>query len=244
MNTLKSTYQDALASYGIGGAHPGGLHLTKQIFQKENILENTTILDAGCGTGQTAAYLAKQYKCQVTAIDHHPLMVEKAKERFLNEKLSIPVVKGSIEDLPFPTHSFDFVLAESVTAFTQTSRTIKEYYRILKPNGILIDLDMTSEVPLNEEEKYNICRVYGMENVFTESEWIDQFIASGFHSVQVPTGSSIFSHMQEPQPPQQPEFHLSPHVTPELVEILIEHNEITNLYAHKIGFRLFRALKA
>ncbi|MBL5792479.1 class I SAM-dependent methyltransferase [Bacillus sporothermodurans] len=74
------SYQDTLAYYGVGGAHPGGLSLTKQIFHNENITHTTKILDAGCGTGQTSAYLAEMYKCDVTALDIHPVMIEKAKK--------------------------------------------------------------------------------------------------------------------------------------------------------------------
>lgn len=243
VKNLKSTYQDALASYGIGGAHPGGLHLTKQILQKENISPNTTVLDAGCGTGQTSAFLAKEYKCRVTAIDHHPIMVEKAKQRFASENLSISVTQGSIEEIPFPDHSFDIVVAESVTAFTNIHKTLNEYYRVLKPNGILIDLDMTAEGQLSDEEKSHICTVYGMDNVLTEQEWIQQMFSAGLHPVEILAGTSIANHLQQPQPMHDPEFNMSPNVTPELVAILIAHNELTNMYGQLIGFRVFRAQK-
>lgn len=244
VKNLKSTYQDALASYGIGGAHPGGLHLTKQILHNEKILSSTTVLDAGCGTGQTSAYLAKEFKCQVTAIDHHPIMVEKAKQRFTRENLSIPVFQGSIEKLPFLDQSFDIIIAESVTAFTDIDKTLNEYYRVLKPNGILIDIDMTAEGPLSNEEKNQICTVYGMHNVLTENEWLQQMTTSGFFPIKILSGTSILNHLQQPQPLHDPEFEMSPNVTPDLVAILIAHNELTNVYGHLIGFRVFRAQKS
>lgn len=90
--------------------------------------------------------------------------------------MSIPVFQGSIEKLPFPDQSFDIVIAESVTAFTNISKTLNEYYRVLKPNGILIDLDMTAEGPLSNEEKDQICTVYGMDNILTENEWLQQMV--------------------------------------------------------------------
>ncbi|MBS4172642.1 class I SAM-dependent methyltransferase [Bacillus sp. FJAT-49736] len=240
---MKSTYQDALASYGIGGAHPGGLHLTKQILENEKITTKTSILDAGCGTGQTSAYLADRYKCQVTAIDHHPIMVEKARQRFIRENLSVPVIQGSIEELPYPDESFDIVIAESVTAFTNINKSLKEFYRVLKSNGILIDLDMNAEGPLSDEEKQNICTVYGMDNVLTEKEWMEEMKSAGFSAIERLAGSSIHIHLQQPQPLLDPEFHMSPNVSPDLVSILFAHNELTNMYGHLIGFRVFRAKK-
>lgn len=52
-----------LALLGIGGAHPGGFYLTKQLFDKEKITSETSILDIGCGTGQTSANLYCKYGC-------------------------------------------------------------------------------------------------------------------------------------------------------------------------------------
>ncbi|MCR1834683.1 hypothetical protein NSA56_09745 [Oceanobacillus caeni] len=48
---MNNRYLDCLALFGVGGAHPGGLPLTKRILSKEEIDEKQSILDAGCGTG-------------------------------------------------------------------------------------------------------------------------------------------------------------------------------------------------
>lgn len=45
---------------------------------------------------------------------------------------------GSLEELPFPQDFFDFIVAESTTGFTDIKKTIAEYFRVLKPGGILI----------------------------------------------------------------------------------------------------------
>ncbi|MER2000935.1 MAG: hypothetical protein ABS882_14300, partial [Lysinibacillus sp.] len=41
------TYLDLLSTFGIGGAHPGGLNLTKKIFDSENITSTSNVLDVG-----------------------------------------------------------------------------------------------------------------------------------------------------------------------------------------------------
>lgn len=56
---MKPTYQDALAYFGVSGAHPGGLTLTKFLLEQEKITSHTTLLDGGCGTGQTSAYIKR-----------------------------------------------------------------------------------------------------------------------------------------------------------------------------------------
>ena len=89
-------YMDMLALLGVGGAHPGGLHLTKQLLEKEEINIDTSILDIGCGTGQTSAYLYCRYGCEITACDINATMVQKANKRF--EQLKLPC-KATIEDI-------------------------------------------------------------------------------------------------------------------------------------------------
>ena len=83
---MSNAYIDILAYFGIGGAHPGGFNLTQSILDAENIPPTQSVLDIGCGTGQTAAFLAERFNCQVTAIDKHPVMVQKARIRFVNSK--------------------------------------------------------------------------------------------------------------------------------------------------------------
>ena len=56
-----SIYLDFLSKFGVSGAHPGGIKLTKKIFENEKINKSSRILDVGCGTGQTADYLAARY---------------------------------------------------------------------------------------------------------------------------------------------------------------------------------------
>ncbi|MGV2549691.1 SAM-dependent methyltransferase, partial [Bacillus licheniformis] len=52
-----SRYLEMLSLFGVAGAHPGGLAFSKAVLQKAAPSPDQPILDAGCGTGQTAAYL-------------------------------------------------------------------------------------------------------------------------------------------------------------------------------------------
>ena len=94
------TYMDLLSKLGIGGAHPGGIKATEIMLKGEPINQDTVILDAGCGTGQTSAYLYNNYHANMIALDAHPLMVQKAKERFAYLNIPVPV---SYTHLTLPT---------------------------------------------------------------------------------------------------------------------------------------------
>ena len=96
----RSIYLDFLSKFGVSGAHPGGINLTKEILKTEEINKTSRILDVGCGTGQTAAYLAEQYGAIVTGMDINPIMVEKAKNRMRKYQLPVEIIQGSIEKCP------------------------------------------------------------------------------------------------------------------------------------------------
>ncbi|WP_440706469.1 class I SAM-dependent methyltransferase [Heyndrickxia oleronia] len=238
---MKFTYHDALAYYGIGGAHPGGLSLTKNIFKNERIQPSNKILDAGCGTGQTASFLAETYKCHVTALDSHPIMLKKAKLRFKQKQLPITVIKGSVENLPFPAHSYDMVISESVTAFTNIPNTLSEYYRILTIGGVLITIDMTAEIPLQQRELNVISDLYGISNVLTEEQWIHLIKTAGFKNIEILQTDSISSHIKKNI--ERPEYHLSESIDPHIHELILKHQQVTLQLSNKLGYRIFRSTR-
>ncbi|MEH7748468.1 class I SAM-dependent methyltransferase, partial [Neobacillus drentensis] len=157
------TYFDFLAKFGVGGAHPGGIPLTKYILSNEDITNKSRILDAGCGTGQTAAFLYQHYFAKVVGVEINPIMIEKAKVRFQSMNLPIKLVQGSIEKLPFNDHTFDFILSESVLAFVNKPVAISEFFRVLKKGGRLIANEMTINSKLSPIEESEIMKIYALD---------------------------------------------------------------------------------
>jgi ubiquinone/menaquinone biosynthesis C-methylase UbiE len=242
---LEFTYHDFLASFGIGGAHPGGLALTKKILEQENIHKESEILDVGCGTGQTATYLAKTFGCKITAVDRHPLMLEKAKQRCIKEKLNINLVKGDVLDLPFLDASFDFVISESVTFFTLISKALREYTRVLRPNGILINLEMTAEKEITEKDFKEFKVFYGIDHVPTEYQWCKLIEEAGLSSVQILEKSTIGSNLSNNYPTndEAPDFNPSKEIDPKLLDIWNRHDTFSRTYSNVIGYRVYRSIK-
>lgn len=181
----KTAYLDLLAQYGVNCAHPGGFLLTKKLLERENITRETALLDVGCGTGLTSAYIGTRYPCSVTAVDINPLMLEKAEENFKKYHLNIPLIRADVMDLPFHKNSFDIILAESVTIFTKIHRTLREYYRVLKPEGILLDVEVTAIEPLTKDEAEEFQSVLGINYLPTKDDWCKMFREAGFSDVRV-----------------------------------------------------------
>jgi SAM-dependent methyltransferase len=112
---------------------------------------STRVLDAGSGNGRNAIYLAKR-GCKVTAVDFADSAISatrrSAKQAGLED--NIVVVKHSIDDpLPFPDHSFDFVL-DAYTFCHFLGDAIGQRFwsamsRVVRPRGQLLSIAFSPE---------------------------------------------------------------------------------------------------
>jgi SAM-dependent methyltransferase len=243
----KYNYHDLLAFIGVGGAHPGGLTLTKSLLEKEKLGPRCKVLDAGCGTGQTAAYIAKTYGCHVTAIDQHPVMIQKAKQRFQRDNIKADAIQGNIEQMPFKDATFDLILAESVTVFTDISKTMKEYARVLKQGGTLLDLEMAAIPPLPDEMTSAFQQLYGISHIPAEKEWRHACEQACLSDIEILLRHHVMQPLYEPekQPENEaaPDFTFSDKIDPSLYHIWDAHQLLTEKYAGKLNYILFKARK-
>ncbi len=224
----KMTYLDRLAKYQVNGAHPGGLALTSEILRNENIKPDTTLLDVGCGTGQTAVYIAKRHSCKITAVDINPEMLKKARQKLLDYSLDIPLIQADAMDLPFPRCSFDIVLAESVTIFTNIRKTLPEYCRVLKSGGILLEIEATALVPLSWNEFNDFQTVLGIEQLPTKEQWRQMFRDAGFSETRV-LSIRRMNWIQA--------------LFPRMNRVFNEYADILFRYRNKFGYGVYRVLK-
>jgi len=100
------------------------------------MLEGEKILDVGCASGSISQFLGqKGYK--VHGVDVLKNSIEIAKDFFQNENVTYEV-RDVIKE-PFPENSFDCILFfETIEHVENQAEFFKEFYKILKPNGILI----------------------------------------------------------------------------------------------------------
>lgn len=230
------SYTDLLALFGIGGAHPGGLALTREILNELSINKRTMFLDVGCGTGQTTNFIMSNYPCQLFAVDNHPLMIRKIKKRFQSFPQKVQILEASTEKLPFENQMFHYILSESVTSFTNIRESVNEYFRILKDEGELIMIEMTEIQALQDNEAKELMEFYHLKQLFTEDKWIATLNASGFTEVkaftinldELITDDQVFT-----------EFDLNDQISPELYNILQQHEQLSLKFKEKLGFRVF-----
>ncbi|WP_027410667.1 class I SAM-dependent methyltransferase [Anoxybacteroides tepidamans] len=231
-----TTYLDVLAELGIDSAHPGGFLLTKNILRKLNITPSTHILDVGCGTGRTAAYISETYGAHVTAIDIHPKMLEKAKARFSSLSKPVELHKASIESLPFPSEQFDIILCESVLSFVTLPKALKEIYRTLKPHGTFIGIE-AAHSQLSESAKKDISAFYQFRQLLTKKEWRTYLSNHGFRNIQ------IAAYTATEHPALQSSFTIRTTFSHEMLAILSKHEQLKKQYGKQLGYCIFSCQK-
>lgn len=116
-------------------------HMAEQV---EGLDAKSRVLDIGSGYGGAARYLAKTYRCHVTALNLAE--VENQRARKLNQQQGlaekIDVIDGSFEKLPFPDASFDVVWSQDAILHSgNRNAVVQEVARVLRPGGQFIFTD-------------------------------------------------------------------------------------------------------
>ncbi|MBW2038309.1 MAG: methyltransferase domain-containing protein [Deltaproteobacteria bacterium] len=148
---------------------PGRNQYTRRAFQMLPELDRPRILDIGCGTGGPTMELARLSEGEIIGLDfHQPYLdkfIKKIEEAGLSER--IRVVNCSMFEMDFPDESFDIIWAEGSIFIIGFERGLKEWQRLIKPNGFLVVHEMTWLRPDPPQEIYNYWKeIYpGIRNV-------------------------------------------------------------------------------
>jgi ubiquinone/menaquinone biosynthesis C-methylase UbiE len=114
----------------------------KEIISRYLVRDNLSILDIGGATGVFSFWLAEQGH-DVSLIDFVPKHIDIAKKREKEKGIKLSSLSvGDARDLIYQSNSFDIVLLMGplyhLQAKTDRIKSLKEAYRVLKPNGIII----------------------------------------------------------------------------------------------------------
>lgn len=103
-------------------------------------LHQPTILDVGCGRGNSFQLLAEQFQPrQITGIEIDAELLPDARRAAEGCACPATVLAGNIEVLPFADHSVDMVFChQSFHHIIQHHQALREFHRVLKPGGLLL----------------------------------------------------------------------------------------------------------
>jgi arsenite methyltransferase len=172
------SYFEIQAKIGIT-KHMGGLESTKKLLKLCKVDDSYHVLVVGSGNGVSAIKIHQFTGCKVTAIDISQEMVERAREKQIPE---VEFMLGDAENLKFHDNTFDVVISESVTGFTNKVRSISEYYRVLKTGGYLGLNEVTWMFNPSQEIKDYYRRLMGI-NPESQEEWLSLLKKAGFRDI-------------------------------------------------------------
>jgi S-adenosylmethionine-dependent methyltransferase len=100
--------------------------------------ESKRVLDAGGGTGFFSIPYAKKGH-EVVVLDTSKRMLEKAVENARKNDVlgNVVAVGGSMDQLEFPDGCFDVILCHLAFGYTEPSKTLREFHRVLTQRGYL-----------------------------------------------------------------------------------------------------------
>lgn len=165
--------------------HPGGMQLTERLGELLELKPGDKVLDAACGSGASAAFLAERFGVEVVGVDYSGSSVERARAMADSADLSrggaLRFVPGDVEHLDFADGSFDAAICEcAFCIFTDKPAAASEISRVLKPGGRFGLSDIAREGPLPESLESIIAWIGCIADAYPASEIQRMLEASGF----------------------------------------------------------------
>lgn len=158
-------------------------------------IKGDIVLEISFGNG----YLMSQYasnKLEIYGVDYNMKMVETARNRLEKKGLDIHLIKGNVENLPFPDNSFDTIInTMAFTGYPDGKKALSEIKRVLKPGGRLLLVDF--DYPKNRNVfGYSIVKLWekfgdiikDIETLLSEQNFeFEHITVGGFRSVHLYT---------------------------------------------------------
>ena len=158
-----------------------------------------SLLDIGCGGGETSAYFAKA-GFAVTAFDFSKTAVSLAQKRCSQIGFSVDVLTADMsQDLPFADGQFDVLVDHRafhcVVDVGQREAALNEFYRVLRPGGFFFsstiagmprDRELLAQVDPVTRSNSLKTRYFGDANTILQQYRSAGFVILGFQVLSKP----------------------------------------------------------
>lgn len=130
-------------------------------------------------------HLAQKYGALIDGIEVDPYLLNLSKSSIaqnnLTEYISVHLIESSIE-IPLASGTFDVIFSkESIVHVHNKAALFKEFYRLLKPGGILIILDWFKKTGTQSEDLDKTLEIDGLKfHYCTHQEYQEQLNHAGF----------------------------------------------------------------
>lgn len=140
-------------------------------------------LEVGCGIGQAARHLAREYGCRVHATNIDEAQLVKARELATEEKLNdlVSFAWGDFHQLDQADESQDlWWCQEAVVHSSDKARVLREAWRVLKPEGIVVLSDLVITDNIEDEVRKRLYSRIPTELIWTKEQYARAIEGIGF----------------------------------------------------------------
>lgn len=121
----------------------------------KHIADGGSVLDIATGPGYFCIELAKMGRFRDTGIDISKDLVEIARTNARQAGVDVDFVQGSASAMPFPDGSFDLVFCSwAMKNFMEPAKVLDETFRVLKPGGSALIVDLDHEATGQQWKQY------------------------------------------------------------------------------------------
>ena len=141
---------------------------------KNYLHDGMRVLDVGCGNGYSCFVLKKHFDIEIKGIDYSEKMITLAKSA-QKEQSGLFFSVDNVVNLSEESHYYDAVISErciiNLPKWEKQKQAIKELWRVLKPDGLLI----LSEAFVEPLERLNKLRnSIGLESI--KQKWHNRYM--------------------------------------------------------------------
>ncbi len=160
---------------------PGHLDAMEMLVELSEVGPDDNILDVACGPGLVACEFARR-AAQVTGLDITPAMIEQARKRQMEQKLTnLQWSVGNAVPLPYPDNSFSLVITRySFHHLLSQEKALSEMIRVCRPYGRVLVADVAIEAEKSEAyDRLEIMRDPSHTHAMTHEEFAALLLNSG-----------------------------------------------------------------
>lgn len=132
-------YESEIVSLLLGDSfHPGGVALTERLGVLLDLAPDSRVVDAACGKGASAIFLAQRFGCRVSGFDLSQQNVDRATAEAARQGLSgrVRFERGDVERLPLEDESVDAIICEcAFCTFPDKPTAARQFARVLRRGG-------------------------------------------------------------------------------------------------------------
>lgn len=195
---MRPSLENLLISEEIGLEilHPGGLEITRDLAQLCHIGHVINVLDVASGTGESAFFLAKNFKCKIIGIDISYKMIRKAVRKAIDNGVIIQFKKADAHEIPFKDNSFDAVISECTTSILDKERAMLEMTRVARPGAYIgiHDICWQKDTPENVKERFAQIEGWRPE---TLDGWKSRFEKAGLTDIIIEDRSNLIPEWEK-----------------------------------------------